>query len=166
MFEMHRVFCATPWEMEAERSCFYDVISQFNEAHSVEHGILCVPVSLLNIRDKRPMQYLVEENIRDSSHFILLLSDDWGPVERNFEDDYLLAHECAADPALPMRGVALLRRIGRAGRPLADGIPEPDAAFSTMDEFKECIRNLLVRWFANLDAAIDTAGRDANKETA
>ena len=143
--------------MEAERSCFYDVLGQFNEAHAMVQGVLYVPVSLVNIRDKRPVQYLVEENIRDSRHFILLLSQDWGPIERNFEDDYLFARECAADPAFPMREIALLRRIGRAGRPLADGIPEPDAAFSTLDEFKECIRNLLDRWLASLNANKETA---------
>jgi hypothetical protein len=56
-----------------------------------------------------------------------------------------------------MREIALLRRIERSGRPLADGIPEPDAAFSTMEEFKECIRNLLILWFANLNAGKETA---------
>ena len=157
MFKMHRVFCATPWEMEAERARFYDVIGEFNEAHSVASGMLYVPVSLTNIRDKRPMQYLVEENIRDSRHFILLLSENWGPAERNFENDYLLARECAADPALPMHEIALLRRIERSGRSLENGMPEPDAAFSTIDEFKECIRNLLERWFANLNADKQTA---------
>ena len=158
---MHRVFCATPWEMEAERICFYDVVGQFNEASAMAKGVLYVPVSLVNVRDKRPMQYVIEENIRDASHFILLLSENWGPTERNFENDYLLARECAADPALPMREIALLRRMERSGRPLADGIPQPDAAFSTMDEFRECIRNLLGLWFANL-----TASGDADKKTA
>lgn len=157
MFQMHRVFCATPWEMEAERNCFYDVIGDFNETHAMAKGVLYVPVSLLNIRDKRPMQYLVDENIRDSRHFILLLSEDWGPVERNFENDYLLARECAADPALPMHEIGLLRRIERSGHPLANGIPEPDAAFSTIGEFKECVRNLLARWLSNLNANSATA---------
>jgi hypothetical protein len=161
MFQMHRVFCATPWEMDAERGCFYDVIGQVNETHAMAKGVLYVPVSLVNIRDKRPVQYVVDENIRDARHFILLLSENWGPTERNFENDYLLARECAADPALPMREVALLRRIERSGRPLAEGIPEPDAAFSTTGEFKECVRDLLVRWLANLDA-----NTDANKTTA
>lgn len=147
--------------MEAERGWFHDVIGQFNEAHAMAKGVLYVPVSLINVRDKRPMQYVVEENIRDASNFVLLLSENWGPTERNFEEDYLLACECAADPALPMREVALLHKIGRVARPLADGIPEPDAAFSTADEFKECIRSLLVRWLANLTASIN-----ANKQTA
>ncbi len=138
--------------MEAERNCFYDVVGQFNEAHAVALGILYVPVSLVNIRDKRPLQYAVDENIRDCRHFILLLSEDWGPIERNFEDDYLLARECAADPALPMSEFALLRRRGRSGRPLADGIPEPDATFATMEEFRQCVNDLLLRWFANLNA--------------
>ena len=154
---MHRVFCATPWEMEAERGCFYDVIGQFNETQAIPSGVLYVPVSLVNIRDKRPLQYAVEENIRDSRHFIVLLSEDWGPIERNFEEDYLLARECAADPALPMNEIAVLRKIGRSKRPLADGMPEPDGAFSTMEEFRQCVDGLLSQWLANLNASNATA---------
>jgi hypothetical protein len=154
---MHRVFCATPWEMEAERSCFYDVIGQFNEAQAAAKGVLYVPVSLVNVRDKRPLQYAVEENIRECRHFILLLSEDWGPIERNFENDYLLARECAADPALPMSEVAVLRRIGRSGRPLLDGMPAPDSSFATMEEFRQCVNDLLSLWLANLNASSATA---------
>ena len=138
--------------MEAERTCFYDVIGQFNEAHAIASGVLYVPVSLVNVRDKRPLQYAVDENIRECRHFILLLSEDWGPIERNFENDYLLACECAADPALPISEVALLRKIERTGRTLADGIPEPDAAFASMEEFRQCVNSLLSRWLANLNA--------------
>jgi hypothetical protein len=56
-----------------------------------------------------------------------------------------------------MREVALLRRIERSGRPLADGIPEPDAAFATMEEFRQCVNDLLSRWLTNLNASSATA---------
>jgi hypothetical protein len=150
MFQLHRIFCATPWELEAERRRFHEILGQFNETYAMSNGILYVPVTLTNIRDKRPVQFVVDENIRDSRHYVFVLSDDWGPAERNFENDYHLALECAADSALPMRDVVLLRKVPRSGRPLADGMPAPLAAFSTLSEFEQCVRDLLPGWLAAL----------------
>jgi hypothetical protein len=129
--------------MEAERNVFYSVIGQFNEAAAMPEGILFVPVTLTNVRDKRPLQYAVDENIRDCSHYILLLADDWGPVERNFRNDYQLALGCLADPALPMRSVGVLYKKQASGLPRAEGLPEPYATFSTLGEFDRCVSGLL-----------------------
>jgi hypothetical protein len=145
MFQMHRIFCATPWELEAERSRFHEILGCFNEERAMAKGILLVPVSLMNIRDKRPVQYAVDDNIRECRHYVLLLQDDWGPVERNFENDYHLALECASDPSLPMRGISLVRKIPPSGRALAPGIPEPHAVFSTPSEFEQCVRAVLAK---------------------
>ncbi len=161
MYEFHRVFCATPWELEAERDFFYSVVGRFNEANAMPQGILYVPVTLMNVRDKRPVQYVVEENIRNSRHFILLLTDDWGPLERNFEEDYLLAQECSADVNEPMREVCLLRKIPRSGGPMSEGLPVPLASFSNNEEFEDCINKLLSAWLASLLAEDRTNGRPA-----
>jgi hypothetical protein len=150
MFQMHRIFCATPWELEAERNRFHDVIGNFNEMAAMRRGVLYVPVSLVNIRDKRPLQYAVDENIRDCRHYILLLSEDWGPVERNFRGDYHLALQCVADPALPMHSVAVLSKKQLSGVPVAGGLPEPDATFSTLLEFDGCVNNLLAAWLESI----------------
>jgi len=150
MFQMHRIFCATPWELEAERNRFHELIGNFNETAAMQRGVLYVPVTLVNIRDKRPLQYAVDENIRDCRHYILLLSEDWGPVERNFHNDYHMALQCAADPALPMHSVAVLSKKQLSGSPLAGGLPEPDAAFSTLAEFDGCVNNLLAAWLESV----------------
>src|SRR4051794_13106588 len=105
MFRMQRVFCATAWELEAERRALYDVIGAFNEAEAMLRGLLYVPVSLTAFRDKRPLQFTVDENIRDAAHYILAITGDWGPPERNFERDYALALHSQSDPALPMQTV-------------------------------------------------------------
>ena len=107
---MHRIFCATAWELEGERLAFDNALGHINETEAMPKGLLFVPVSLPNVRDKRPYQFLVEENLRDSRYYILALSDGWGPAERNFQRDYQLALEHCANPALPMRDVALLVR--------------------------------------------------------
>jgi hypothetical protein len=153
MFRMYRVFCATPWEMEAERNSFYTALGQFNEVAAMPKGILFVPVTLTNIRDKRPLQYAIDENIRECSFYILLLSEDWGPVERNFRNDYNLALECAADPALPMQGIGVLSKKSTSGPQPAAGLPEPQATFSTLVEFNECVKSLLSGWLEPLASA-------------
>ncbi len=48
------------------------------------HGVLYVPVSLTSVGDKRPLQYAVDDNIRECRHYLVLLTEDWGPPERNF----------------------------------------------------------------------------------
>jgi hypothetical protein len=150
MYQMHRIFCATPWELEAERGRFHDLIGRFNETVAMQGGVLYIPVTLANIRDKRPLQYAVDENIRESRHYILVLSEDWGPVERNFKNDYHLALQSIADPALPMQSIAVLARKRLPGQALADGLPEPRASFSTFAEFDECVNRLLSEWLEPL----------------
>jgi hypothetical protein len=141
--------------MEAERMRFHDVIGRVNETAILRGGSLYVPVTLVNVRDKRPMQYVVDENIRDCRYYILLLANDWGPVERNFGSDYHLALECAEDPALPMQRVAVLRKRLPGGATPAGDLPGPHAAFSTIEEFDECVAALLTEW---LDSSLGSAG--------
>jgi hypothetical protein len=148
MYQMHRVFCATSWELEAERRAFHDAIAEVNEAEGIAHGVLLVPVTLVNIRDKRPLQYTVDENIRDCRFFLLALADGWGPPERHFERDYRLALACRTDSALPMRETAFLWQKRADESAVPPGLPAPTAEFSTADEFKAQVRALLSAWLA------------------
>jgi hypothetical protein len=150
MFQMHRIFCATPWELEAERLRFCDLIGQFNETVAMGKGVLFVPVTLPSIRDKRPLQYAIDQNIQDCRYYILLLFEDWGPVERRFRNDYHLALQCIDDPASPMQIVVVLAKKQPSGQPLADGLPRPRAIFATPAEFDECINALLAGWLESL----------------
>src|SRR5215475_3739834 len=117
MYHMHRIYCATPWELEEERGTFYAAVGEFNATHAMPRGILYVPVSLGSVPDKRPYQYAVTDNIRACRHYIQVLdalppdqppNAIWGPPQRNFESDLRLALACSADPALPMCEVAVL----------------------------------------------------------
>lgn len=162
MYRMHRVFCATSWELEGERRAFYDLIGEFNSATAMPRGLLYVPVSLTNVRDKRPYQFAVEENIRDSRHYIVALKDDWGPAERNFRDDYRLAQACREDAGLPLKGVALLLRSTPEGPPpFAAGLEKGGISpvlFSGIPEFREQVLRILSDW-VELDApAMGAAG--------
>lgn len=148
MFQMHRVFCATPWELEAERRRFYDVVGRFNETEAMQKGVLYVPVTMTNVSDKRPLQYAIDENIRDCRHYVLLLSEGWGPAERNFEKEYHHALNCIGDPASSMQSVTVLAKNDSSGQPPANGLPEPWATYSTLAEFDKCINALLSAWLS------------------
>jgi hypothetical protein len=161
MYRFHRIFCATPWELEGERRRFYDLAGQFNETWAMPQGMLFTPVALVNIRDKRPLQCVLEENIQDSTGYIQLLQDGWGPVERNFENDYLLARQLLANPARPMRRVALIRKIPLSGKALEAGIPKPQSEFSTMEEFDKCILGEMTRLLETLIHAPEKSSADA-----
>src|SRR3954451_14123911 len=152
MYQMHRVFCATSWELEADRRAFHDVIGDVNQTDAMGRGILLVPVTLVNIRDKRPLQYAVDENIRDCACYLLALTGGWGPAERHFERDYRLALACRADPALPMRETAFLRQRTDNDSAIPAGLPAPSGEFSTTGEFKTQVRALLCRWVAAMTA--------------
>jgi len=152
MYQMHRVFCATSWELEGERRAFHDVIGDVNEAEAMKRGLLYVPVTLVNIRDKRPYQYVVEENIRDCTYYMLAVSDGWGPPERHFERDYRLALACRQNPGLPMRETAFLWQKPDAESPVPGGLPAPTRAFTTTEDFKAYTRELLLEWIAAASA--------------
>ena len=149
---MHRIFCATAWELEGERLAFDNALGHINESEAMPKGLLFVPVSLTNIRDKRPYQFVVEENLRDSRYYILALCDGWGPPERNFQRDYQLALEHCANPALPMRDVALLVR-SPASQPSAfavelAGAGYPAVAFADVEDFICVVRGRVSQWLS------------------
>ena len=157
MYTLYRIFCATPWEMEIERDRFHHLVGNFNEAAAMAKGVLFVPVTLVNVRDKRPLQYAVDQNIRDSAYYLLLISGDWGPVERNFRNDYALASQCAADIALPMQELAVLAKSQPFMAPAAEDLPKPSATFSTLEEFDACVNQLLSNYLESLAPKVAAA---------
>ena len=148
MYRMHRIFCATAWENEGERRAFYDILGKFNETHGIPAGTLYVPVSLINVHDKRPYQYTVDENIRECRYYLLVPGDDWGPPALAFERDYRLAMACAADPALPMQRTAILLRSASPFAATLDAAGLSYTAFTTPADFESAVLALLTDWLA------------------
>jgi hypothetical protein len=166
MYRMHRVFCATAWELEDERTAFYDVIGRFNETEAMGRGILYVPVSLPTVADKRPLQSAVNENIRACRYYILATADDWGPRERNFEPDYHLALACRVDKSLPMRETAILLKdrpdcTPSPFGPALDAAGFPSIAFRNTAAFSEAVGGLLAQWLVRDAAETPAAGTGA-----
>ncbi len=153
MYRMLRVFCATAWELEAERHGFCEALGQVNQEQAMARGTLFVPVALKNVPDKRRLQAAVDENIRACSYYILAIEEGWGPSERNFERDYRLAIACRNDKDAPMRETAILVRDRPDGSPSPFG-PVLDAAgfssirFATTEDFRGSVLRLLTEWLA------------------
>lgn len=141
---MHRVFCATPLDMEEERSAFEEAIGEFNEQRAMAREVLFVPVSLIpNMTDKRAFQRVVRENIEACRYYIQVLGNDWGPPERNFEGDYALAVELAGKEGSTMKAAVVLCR--RAGAGLAAG-----REFEGRGELKAIVEELLGEWLESV----------------
>jgi hypothetical protein len=168
---MHRIFCAPAGDLEQERTAFYDVVGNFNEAYAMPRNILFVAVALpFHIIDKRPFQAAISENIRACRYYVQVLEDTWGPPEKNFERDYALACKCVADPDLPMQEVAVLFK-----NPLVPHQVEPPvidlqkrleashaqahASFETLDEFRGHLNRLLAGWLEAVAPSGDTVSQ-------
>jgi hypothetical protein len=79
-----------------------------------------------------------------------VLHHTWGPPARNFEREFQLAHECCADPQLPMEGVSVFVKAIEPGVAEFKG---PASEFKTIDEFKTNLRSQLSSWLAGKDRA-------------
>lgn len=159
-YVMHRVFCASPGDLEPERQAFYEVLAEINEQEAMPLGILFVAVSLPAATiDKRPYQAAIGENVRACRYYVQVLEDTWGPPERDFEREYLLATQCVADPALPMQNIAVLfkkplvphqvdPRVAEFKQVLKAGNGPPSHDFEDVGEFKSKLRAQMSTWLA------------------
>jgi hypothetical protein len=161
-YSMHRIFCATPGDLEEERLAFYSVMSEFNEHVAMPRGILFVSISIVpGVADKRGFQSAINENIRTCRYYVQVLEDTWGWPEKNFERDHALAVRCAADPELPMQEVAVFFK-----KPLVPHQVEPSITqlkqsleavalesavetavdFETLEQYRVALHALLAKW--------------------
>lgn len=153
MYQIHRVFCATAFNLEPERRALEELLGHFNETVAMPRGVLFVPSFLIRMRDKRPYQVEIDDNIRESRYYLLALAGDWGPPERNFQSDYRLAMRCKDDPALPMSDAVLLLRRFEDDSPPVPGLPPPAAEFETIEQFVVAACGILARWLEETAAA-------------
>lgn len=150
-YQMQRVFCATPGDLESERHIFYAVVGEVNETVGTPRGALLVPISVeARMVNKAAFQPAVDENVRACRFYVQVLADTWGPPKRNFRREWDLARECCA-------GVAVFFK-----RLPPEAAVEPDVAalktelatdgavrifeYSGADDFKDQLRPLLSGW--------------------
>jgi len=166
-YRMHRIFCATPGDLEQECEVFYDAVCDVNGARCMPHGLLLVALSVPGTTvDKRPYQAAVGDNVRSCRYYVQILEDTWGPAERNFEREYMLALRCLDDPALPMQDVAIFFK-----KPLVPHQVDPRVSefreqrrnqgrlleFDSPDQFRRLLDGVLAGWMATLVPAAASA---------
>ncbi len=136
-YQLIPVLLANAAGLDAERQAFHAALTACDEAEAMARGFLYVPASLpTTIASKAQFQHAMDYNIRLCACYILLLEDTWGPPHANYERDYQLALQCLADPALPLRHVAVFFKTPSPGRPPEPAPPEPAPPEPAMEEFR------------------------------
>ncbi len=157
-YDMHRVFFATPIDLDEERQALHEEVSAFNESQAMPRNILFVSVSLPpNMVDKRVYQNVVSQNIRDARYYVQLVEESWGPPERNFERDYAMVLKYAAEKAHACREAVLWFK-----KPLLPHRVQADiqalkqqavVEFADLAELKSLLRSKLTVWLEDLAPA-------------
>jgi hypothetical protein len=147
------LFCRLAGNLEEERQSFYDAVAACNEKESMPRGILFAPLSIGSYGpERRPA---VDENIRVSQYFLLVVEDIWEAPVQSFLHDYRLAAKCRADAGLPMRDVAVLLKPTPADEEPGDGAKfrsELEAGgirshqFANVADFRAILAPLLSEW--------------------
>jgi hypothetical protein len=101
-FDMYRVFISGPGDLERDRQTCLEAISEVNETKAMPLKMLLVSVGLTSDDQIVGYRSAVAENVRQSTYFIQLFEDDWGP-KNLFRKTFYLAVECRNDSAMPMR---------------------------------------------------------------
>ena len=107
-FKFYGILCCTPPDLEAERLVFESAVAQFVEQVSMPDGVLFAPASLRPPINAAVQKAAIDSNIRTCEFFIQIFGEQWpDPVFEGFVD---YALECAADPTMATRQVAVLFR--------------------------------------------------------
>jgi len=166
-FDMYRVFLSAPGDLAREREFCRSVISEVNSNHAMPARILLVPVGLTNDGQIVGFRSAVSENIRDSTFFIQLFEDDWGP-KNLFRKMFFLAAECRDDPALPMRDVIVCLKaaphetdpeILAFRKELQDRADMRVLHFTTLEDLRPQLAEICAAWVDAIRERASAAGQ-------
>ncbi len=155
-FKFYNILCCTPPDLEAERLVFESAVAQFVEQVSMPDGILFAPASLRPPINAAVQKTAIDSNIRTCEFFIQIFGENWpGAVFEGFVD---YALECAKDPNLATRNVAVLFRNYSNAAPELHHLRERLAAgglcelrdFNTEADLANQLANLLSAWYLPL----------------
>lgn len=105
-FRIYRILCSTPAALEAERLLCEAALAKFGEQVTFPQGVLFAGASFRGGFDADRHRAVGEANVRMCDFFLHIFGEDWpGVAYRAFIE---LAQSCKADPAMPMREVAVL----------------------------------------------------------
>jgi hypothetical protein len=171
----YRVFIASPGGLESERVAFYSVVRQYNIDEATHRGVQFEPIGWEQVTPGmgRP-QTLIDEELKKSDFFILLLHDRWGshPGENKHgassgtEEEYYVALDCYHDRKLPMQDIACffksvspeqlsepdeeLRKVLNFKMNLESDKKQLFGTFSSTQEFEILLRSALAKWLRGI----------------
>ena len=124
------VFIASPAGLDEERKAFREVIEAYNHSDAIPRSVYFRPLGWEETLGGvgRP-QSIINEDVRVSDFFVLVLCDRWGsppdpdfsPYTSGTEEEYQVARECHASDHFPMRQMVLffkavdLKQLADAG---------------------------------------------------
>ncbi len=181
----YRVFVASPGGLGHERRAFHETITAYNESDALKRGALFIPVGWeMTLGGVGRPQSFINEDVRSSDYFVLLLWDRWGsPPQKEgagtytsgTEEEYDLAMGCFRNPDLPMRQVVVFfkavdpRQVSDPGEQLAKVLEfkkslesGKELTFETFDEidvFKDRLRCYLAQWLRDHEEGTDAKVR-------
>jgi hypothetical protein len=155
-YRLSNLFCRLAGNLAPEREAFYQAVGECNEKEGMPRGTLFAPLSIGGYGPER--RDAVDNNIRISQFFILVIEDIWEAPVQTFLHDYRLAVKCRADPGLPMQEIAVLVKRTPPGEEAGDleqfraALASPGASpcseFATVEEFRMLLAPLLSAWLA------------------
>ena len=152
-----RVFIASPGGLGDERRAFRDEISEYNDAEAIPRGVVFQAVSWEDTLGAigRP-QSIINEDVRKSDYFVLLLWDRWGsPPDPNSgsglssgtEEEHRVALECYKDAEQPMTQLVLMFKGSIDPQQLSD----PGPQLTKVLDFKKGIENTKSHLYETFD---------------
>ncbi len=178
-----RVFIASPSGLGEERRAFRDAIQDYNDAEAIHRGVLFRATGWEDTLGGvgRP-QSIINEDVRSSDFFVLLLWNRWGspPDVRSSryssgtEEEYQVALECYEAADHPMRQLVLLFKAVHLQQ-LGDPGPQLDRVirfkgdiearkihlfhtFDTTESFRQLLRRYLAAWLRDQENRCEGGG--------
>ena len=179
-----KVFIASPGGLAEERKAFRDEIQEYNEAEAIPRSFIFRPIGWEDTLGAvgRP-QTIINEDVRASDYFILLLWNRWGSppdvksshFSSGTEEEYHVAMECYNSDEFPMRQLVLmfkavdpaqlndpgqqLQRVLDFRKDIESNKTHLFDSFDTTDIFSKLLRRHLAAWLRE-----EEQGETAEKE--
>lgn len=108
-YTTYRILCSTPSDLDAERMAFLAANAKFGEDVALPAKVLFAVASLATPTNANVHRSAIENNIRMADFFVHVFGDTAPEsIYTGFVD---FALDCLADPAKPLRSVAVLFKV-------------------------------------------------------
>jgi hypothetical protein len=171
-FQIYRVLCSTPPELEPERVLAEATLTSFGATVTFPQQVLFAGASFRPGFDAVRHRAVGESNVRMCDFFLHIFSETWpGDAFQGFID---LAQVALADPSLPMRRTAVLfknfaaadEKVRSFRNSLAAGGNCDLREFQDPAELERLLREIFASWWESVRPDPEGATAPASQPTA